>query len=100
MANDAGAAQYADCNGLLNQSEHPYEGSALFQIAQNGFDLNKLVIGKPGTTADAGLGFIDPTTLGTCIDQAAQKGWKAGIMGFQLPDADSNWIKAAKGSTF
>ena len=93
---------YTDCNGLINTAGSPFTGSALLEIPKNGFELNKLVLGKPGGFDDAtdGDGFIDPTTLGTCVDQAAQAGWKGGIMAFQFPNADAAWIKAAKGSSF
>ncbi|KAI0827878.1 chitinase [Trametes gibbosa] len=91
---------YTDCEGLLNASGGPFPGSSLFEIAANGVDLNKLVIGKPGGSADATNGFVDPTTLGTCVDQAKAKGWTGGIMAFQFPSADSAWIAAAKGSSF
>ena len=93
---------YQDCNGLINTAGAPFTGSALLEIPKNGFDINKLVLGKPGAASDAnnGDGFIDPTTLGTCVDQAAAAGWKAGIMAFQFPHADAAWIKAAKGTTF
>ena len=56
----------------------------MFEIAANGVPLNKLVIGKPGAVTDANNGFIDPATLGTCIDQAKAKGWSAGVMSFQV----------------
>ncbi|KAI0629140.1 glycoside hydrolase [Trametes polyzona] len=91
---------YADCEGLLNKAGSPFTGSALFEIAKNGVELNKLVIGKPGVAADATNGFIDPKTLGTCVDQATKKGWKGGIMAFEFPHANAAWIKAAKGRSF
>ncbi|KAI0665668.1 chitinase [Trametes maxima] len=91
---------YTDCEGLLNTAGAPFTGSSLFEIAKNGVDLNKLVIGKPGGAADAVNGFIDPATLGTCVDQAKAKGWNGGVMAFQFPSADSAWIKAAKGTSF
>ena len=83
--------------------------------------INKLVIGKPGSAADATNGFMDPATLGTCVAQAKAQGWNAGIMAFevrsllfalwgadadalllcsQFPEADSTWISAAKGGAF
>ena len=58
------------------------------------------MIGKPGGVSDANNGFIDPATLGTCVDQAAAAGWKGGVMAFQFPNADAAWIKAAKGTAF
>lgn len=106
----------------MNTSGGAFPGSSVFEIAANGVDLNKLVIGKPGAAADATNGFIDPATLGTCVDQAKAKGWSAGVMAFQVcwrtclmssvevmltsdllsqfPNADATWIKSAKGTSF
>ena len=94
------AILYADCDGLITKAGAPFTGTALLEIPDSGFDLNKLVIGKPGTAADATNGFIDPATLGTCVDQAKAKGWNAGVMAFQFPDADAAWVKSAKGTSF
>ena len=58
------------------------------------------MIGKPGGAADATNGFIDPATLGTCVNQAAAAGWKGGIMAFQFPSGNADWIRAAKGTAF
>ena len=91
---------YTDCEGLLNTSGGVFPGSSVFEIAANGVDLNKIVIGKPGSAADANDGFIDPATLGTCVEQAKAKGWAAGVMAFEFPEADTTWIKAAKGTAF
>ena len=91
---------YEDCAGLITTAGSPFTGSALLEIPKNGFDINKLVLGKPGAASDATNGFIDPATLGTCVDQAKGKGWSAGVMAFQFPDADAAWIKAAKGTSF
>ena len=55
------------------------------EIPKNGPELNKLVIGKPGTAADVtNGGFIDPATLATCVQQAVAAGWNAGVMAFQV----------------
>ncbi|TBU23822.1 chitinase [Dichomitus squalens] len=91
---------YLDCAGLITTAGAPFTGSALLEIPKNGFDLNKLVIGKPGGLSDATNGFIDPATLGTCIDQAHAAGWKGGVMAFQFPNANADWIRAAKGTSF
>ncbi|KAI0657986.1 glycoside hydrolase [Cubamyces menziesii] len=91
---------YTDCNGLLNAAGAPFPGSSLFEIVKNGVSINKLVIGKPGSAADATNGFMDPATLGTCVAQAKAQGWNAGIMAFEFPEADSTWISAAKGGAF
>ena len=70
-----GATEYTTCAGLLTASSSAWPETALFQISANGVSLDKLVIGKPGTTADASNGYIDPSTLATCIAQAASEGW-------------------------
>ena len=91
---------YTDCPGLLDAAGAPFAGSSLFEIAANGVDLNKLVIGKPGGITDANNGFIDPVTLGQCVAQAQARGWNGGIMSFQFPNANAAWIAAAKGGAF
>ena len=75
---------YGDCAGLLTSSGGAFPGSSLFEIPKNGIPLNKLVIGKPATAADASNGFMDPATLGSCVKQAKAKGWNAGIMVWQV----------------
>ena len=116
---------YGDCTGLLTKSGGAFPGSSLFEIPKNGIPLNKLVIGKPATAADASNGFMDPATLGSCVKQAKAKGWNAGVMVWQVrclilsslactcsmsmsnpvlclqfPHADAAWIQSAKGGAF
>ncbi|KAI0633033.1 chitinase [Trametes polyzona] len=94
--NQSPSPGYEDCDTLLNSTP-----SSVFAIQKSGVDVNKLVIGKPGTQADiTNGGFIDPATLGTCVQQAVAKGWKAGVMAFQFPHADKAWLSAVKGSSF
>ena len=100
---DTGAVLYTDCDGLITKSGAPFPGTALLEIPNSSFDLglNKLVIGKPGTPASATSGgFIDPATIGTCVDLATKQGRKGGIMSFELPETNATFIKAAKGSSF
>lgn len=70
-----GTNEYTTCQGLLTASSPAWPRSALLQIAASGIPLNKLVIGKPAIPGDAGSGFIDQSTLATCVSQAKQKGW-------------------------
>ncbi|KAG6375928.1 hypothetical protein JVT61DRAFT_2797 [Boletus reticuloceps] len=70
-----GSTEYTTCAGLLTTSSSTWPESALFQIAANGVSLDKLVIGKPGTTKEAKTGYIDPTTLASCVAEAASEGW-------------------------
>ena len=75
---------YGDCAGLLTSSGGAFPGSSLFEIPKNGIPLDKLVIGKPATAADASNGFIAPATLGTCVKEAKAKGWNGGVMVWQV----------------
>ncbi|KAK0217903.1 glycoside hydrolase superfamily [Armillaria fumosa] len=70
-----GTDEYTTCDGLLNSSSETWNGTALFQIADNGVDLSKLVIGKPATTSDASNDYMDPDTLATCLGTAKDQGW-------------------------
>ncbi|KAL5519826.1 hypothetical protein ACEPAG_1486 [Sanghuangporus baumii] len=88
---------YEDCNTLLSQSKTK---TSVFEIAKTGVDQNKIVIGKPATAADATNGFVDTKTLADCVSQAKQKGWNAGVMVWEYPNADSSWIKTVRGDAF
>ncbi|KAF8548105.1 glycoside hydrolase family 18 protein [Imleria badia] len=95
-----GATEYTTCAGLLTASSSAWPETALFQISANGVSLDKLVIGKPGTGSDASNGYINPSTLATCVAEAATEGWSAGVMVWQYPDATSAWIETVRGSTW
>jgi len=92
-----GTSEYTTCTGLLTASTSAWPETALFQIAANGVSLDKLLIGKPATSSDAANGYIDPSTLASCVSQAASKGWNAGVMVWQYPDATTSWITTVRG---
>ncbi|KZP12797.1 glycoside hydrolase family 18 protein [Athelia psychrophila] len=75
-----GTTEYTTCASLLTTSSSTWPNTALFQIAASGVPENKLVIGKPGNSADADNGYIAPATLATCVAQAKAKGWSGGVM--------------------
>ncbi|KAK0488965.1 glycoside hydrolase [Armillaria novae-zelandiae] len=83
-------------HGLLNMSYETWNGTALFQIADNGVDLSKLVIGKPATASDASNGYMDPDTLATCLGTAKDRGWDGGAMVWQYPHGDESWIASVR----
>ncbi|KAJ7733926.1 hypothetical protein B0H16DRAFT_1467810 [Mycena metata] len=91
-----GASEYVTCAGLLTASSSVRPESALFQIAANGVPLNKLVIGKGATGADATNGYIDPATLAGCVAQAKSQGWSAGVMEWQYPNGGRAWIEEVR----
>ncbi|KAH7890780.1 glycoside hydrolase family 18 protein [Phlebopus sp. FC_14] len=95
-----GTSEYTTCTGLLTTSSSTWPNTALFQIASAGVTLNKLVIGKPATTSDASNGYMDPSTLAGCLQTAAEKGWNAGAMVWQYPDASAAWIKTVRSVAF
>ncbi|KAG5641908.1 hypothetical protein DXG03_003975 [Asterophora parasitica] len=70
-----GANEYTTCANLLTTSSNTWPQSAVFQIANNGVPLSKIVIGKPASTGDANNGFVSSSTLATCLQQAKNQGW-------------------------
>ncbi|KZV73519.1 carbohydrate-binding module family 5 protein [Peniophora sp. CONT] len=96
-----GQDEYTTCSNLLTSSGGTYPGSSLFEIAANGVPLDKLVIGKPALTSDATSGgFMDASTLASCVAQAHSQGWNGGVMVWEYPDATSSWIETVRGSTW
>ncbi|KAJ3560712.1 hypothetical protein NP233_g10658 [Leucocoprinus birnbaumii] len=90
----------ADCNGLLTTSSSTWPQSALFQIAASGVPLQKLVIGKPATSGDASNGYMSTSALAQCVEQAKSKGWSAGVMVWEFPDASASWIESVRSLAF
>ncbi|KAJ3391937.1 hypothetical protein HDU84_005085 [Entophlyctis sp. JEL0112] len=79
-----GSTDYASCDTLLTKANGYFAGTSLFEISANGVPLNKLVIGKPVTTAGvANTGYMSPTLLAECVSEAKAMGWNAGVMGWQ-----------------
>ncbi|KAJ3560713.1 hypothetical protein NP233_g10657 [Leucocoprinus birnbaumii] len=95
-----GTNEYTDCNGLLTTSSNTWPQSALFQIAASGVPLSKLVIGKPATAGDASNGFMSTSTLASCAQQAKNRGWSAGVMVWEFPDAAASWIQQVRSQAF
>ncbi|EGO22388.1 glycoside hydrolase family 18 protein [Serpula lacrymans var. lacrymans S7.9] len=96
-----GTTEYTTCAGLLNTSSTTYPDSALFQInTSGGVSLDKLVIGKPATAADANNGYIAPATLATCVLDAKNEKWDAGVMVWEYPDAAAAWISSVRSLAF
>ncbi|KAG2092308.1 uncharacterized protein F5147DRAFT_822544 [Suillus discolor] len=75
-----GTTEYTTCSGLLTKLSSTWPKTSVFQIAAAGVSLDKLVICKPATTADASNGYMSTTLLAQCVDQAYKQGWDAGVM--------------------
>ncbi|KAF8521730.1 glycoside hydrolase [Hysterangium stoloniferum] len=91
-----GSDEYTTCPGLLTNSSNTWPQSALFEIAANGVPLNKLVIGKPGYSGDASNGYMSPSILAGCMQQAHAKGWNGGAMSWEFPHANAAWIQTVR----
>ncbi|KAF9266951.1 glycoside hydrolase [Marasmius fiardii PR-910] len=94
-----GTSEYTTCDGLLTKSSATWPHSSLFEIAQH-VPLSKLVIGKPATQGDASNGFMTTSLLASCLQQAKGKGWSAGAMVWEFPDAAASWIQAVRKLSF
>ncbi|ESK96512.1 glycoside hydrolase family 18 protein [Moniliophthora roreri MCA 2997] len=95
-----GTMEYTTCDGLLTESSSTWPHSSLFEIADSGVPLNKLVIGKPATQGSAANGFMSTSLLATCLDSAKAKGWSGGAMVWEFPDAAASWIAAVRSLAF
>lgn len=95
-----GATCYVDYAGLFLKSCNTFLYTSVLEIANGSIPLNKIVVGKPVTSADAGSGYVDPNSLHNFFQQAkSQLGWNAGVMGWVWNDPTTlaNWIKAIYG---
>ncbi|KAI0741577.1 glycoside hydrolase family 18 protein [Daedaleopsis nitida] len=96
-----GITEYTTCDTLMNTSGGDWPNSAVFEIGASGVDVNKLVIGKPAQAAgDANNGYVAPETLATCVSEAKAKGWNAGVMVWEYPDAVASWIATVRAQAF
>lgn len=96
-----GATEYTTCDGLLTASSSTYPSSSVFEINSVAkVDLNKILIGKPVTTADANTGYMSADTLAGCVATAKGKGWSAGVMAWEYPDATAKWIAAVRAQSW
>ncbi|EJU05020.1 glycoside hydrolase [Dacryopinax primogenitus] len=113
-----GATEYTNCSSLLYESSTTWPYTALFQLnSVAGVPLEKLVIGvsdlqiepflaakfsrkKPAEPSDASNGWIDPATLATCVKEAVNGGWSAGVMTWEYPDASASWIATVRADSF
>ncbi|KAH9913859.1 glycoside hydrolase superfamily [Fomitopsis serialis] len=95
-----GTSEYTTCDGLLTNSSSTWPESALFQIISSGVDQAMLVIGKPATSGDANSGYMSSSTLATCVEQAKNQGWDAGVMVWEYPDAGTPWITAVRADSW
>ncbi|KAJ2958604.1 hypothetical protein NQZ79_g5772 [Umbelopsis isabellina] len=79
-----GSSSYDTCTLLLTASGGAFPGTSLFEIINTGVSASKLLVGKPATAAGAdNTGYMAPSALAACLQQASAKGWDAGVMLWQ-----------------
>jgi hypothetical protein len=70
--------EYETIHSLLNESSAEFPKTALFEIAEKGVPLAKLVIGKPAGPQDAPHGgYMEPDLLAKALQEAKKKNWSA-----------------------
>jgi len=89
-----GSNEYTTCTGLLTKSSSAWPKTSLFEIAASGVPKDKLIIGKPATKGDATNGYISPSGLAECVSQAKAKGWKGGVMVWEVGIIPSYYLGA------
>lgn len=76
-----GSGVYEDCDSLIYDSGNSWPDTSAMQInTYAGVPLDKIVIGKPLDAGAASNGYVDETTLATCIAEAQALGWNGGVM--------------------
>ncbi|KAJ7469346.1 glycoside hydrolase family 18 protein [Mycena galericulata] len=89
------------CYNMLEKSGTFLSQSSLFEIHNDGqIPLDKIVMGKPATSADADAGYMNATYLNTCVQQASQKNWNGGIMLWKYSSAASKIMQEARKVAF
>ncbi|KAJ7168018.1 glycoside hydrolase superfamily [Mycena filopes] len=94
---------YTTCDNLLNESGGTYiPQTSAFEINSAGqVPLEKIVIGKPATEADALSGHMNSTVLASCVEEATQNNWTTGIMFWKYSNSTTSGImQQARGSAF
>ncbi|KAJ3263804.1 hypothetical protein HDU77_009958 [Chytriomyces hyalinus] len=98
--NQGPSTRYDTCTTLLSVSGGDWPGTSVFEMSAKGIPLDKIVIGKPITSAGAAnTGTMAVGDLAACLREAKGKGWHAGVFGWQFTlDPSGAWIKQLSGS--
>jgi hypothetical protein len=77
--------QFTDCTSLITDSGSTRSGVAIQQLhEQQGIPYDKLVLGKPiSTAAQNNGGYMDPSALAQCVAQGKALGWSGSVMFWQ-----------------
>ena len=90
---------YTTCDSLVvSAAKNP--GTAILQLVQAGIPQQKIVAGRPATPADANNGYMPPSTVAQCLQQAKGKGWSGGVMVWEYPNGNAQWIQTARAQSW
>lgn len=79
-----GKGVYSNCDELLTKGPDSAPGTSIFEMHNSGIPLDKIVIGKPSDNKQAKDGYIKPKDFSKCLVEAVEKGWKGGVMFWQV----------------
>jgi len=91
-----GSSDYTTYQTLFQQADGWSPNTAVFQIHSKGIPLERIVVGKPITQADAdNTGYVPMDQLQGIISQAARStSWRTGVMGWEfVHDNNGDWSK-------
>jgi hypothetical protein len=91
-----GTTCYVDYNSTFVTSCSTFPDTSVLQVMNyTGMSANKMVIGKPVTTADAGSGFMNASAFGNMLRQAISNGIQiGGYMGWKWETEAMTWPAA------
>ncbi|KAH8922653.1 glycoside hydrolase family 18 protein [Atractiella rhizophila] len=82
---------YTSCSQLIHTSGGWEPGTSILELNARGIPMEKLVLGKPSTPANAGSGYMTAAQLQPCVQDARNNGWNGGLMLWQYP-YEPSWI--------
>lgn len=74
-------SEYTTCDTIVTSSSK-FPGTAVLELSTAGISADKIVITKPAIGGDTGSGYIDPSTIASCVQQAAGSDWSRSIFIF------------------
>ncbi|KAK8849537.1 hypothetical protein IAR55_004871 [Kwoniella newhampshirensis] len=94
-----GQDQYVTCDTLIENSGYNWPGTSVFELnSLTGIPLNKIVIGKPLDRGAADNGYMSPSLLHTCVNQARAAGWNGGVMFWEWTAEAPSVMATVRGS--
>jgi hypothetical protein len=89
-----GSSTYSTAASLFNSSGGWAPGTSVNEIIAKGIPSDKIVVGKPATTADAyNTGYMTASDLSNAfVAEYNYNKWRAGVMFWQLPSDSSGTI--------